>query len=462
MSAHHKAELDTTELDTTELGKAKPAPRGRALCRALCLALLLLPALPAAPARAQLIDRYFPAGIPGYGAAPGVTVLSRDRQSYEPLGIRTGGFVIRPTLSTGLGATTNATGQPGGRGSALVQTSASLQASTDWGRHAIGGYLSLDDQRVLAATNQSATSWTAALGGTADIGRDRLVLGAAHLDLFQTARALDGLPIDRPGRYRVNNARASYTWQSSGRLAVTPALAVTDTRYDDVFVGGRRVVQRYRDRTALEGAVTTTWELAPQRRLVLDLRANSFNHAHREPGQPSRNATTFAALAGIDYAASAVWRVRALAGLQHRSFADPSLKPVTGPSAEASAIWTPSGLTTVTATLARRIEDAAELTAVSYTFTGLHLAIDHELHRNLLLAAYLDLQQAEYQQRPNQLSTGQLSSGHDQVAGFGLGATWLLNRRLRASATWDYTTRHRADGATVDEGIALLRLRFAL
>ncbi len=410
----------------------------------------LLLGLAAAPAQAQLIDRYFPPGVPGFGAAAGVTVLSRARQAYEPPGVRVGGVVVRPTLSTGLGFTSNAIGQRGGRGSALAQTSASLLAGTDWGRHAIGGYLSIDDQRLPSAANQSATAWTAALGGTAEIGQHRLVLGAAHLDLFQTARSLDGLPIDRPGRFRVNNARASFAWRS-GRLSVTPGLSLSDTRHDDVFVAGRRVVQRYRDRTAIEGNLTLRWELAPLRDLVLDLRAVGFDHARREPGQPSRDATTLALLAGIDYATDAVWRVRALAGLQRRAFADPTLAPVTGPMAEASLTWTPSGLTTVTATLSRRIEDAAELSTVSYTFTGARLAVDHELFRNLLLAGSLDLQQAEYQQR----------GGRDRLIGFGLGATWLIDRRLRASATWDYTTRHR-QGGTVEEGVALLRLRFAM
>jgi len=403
------------------------------------------------PVQAQLIDRYFPPGVIGYGAAPGVTVLSRDRLAYEPLGVRAGGVVVRPTLSTAFGYTSNALGQAGGRGSAVVQTSASLLAGTDWGRHAVGGFVSFDDQRYLATSGQSATAWTVSLGGTAEIGRDRLVLAASHLALFQTARALDGLPVDRPGRFRVNDARASYT-MTFGRLSVAPALTLSDTRYDDVFVGGQRVVQRYRDRIATDGNVTLRWELAPRRDVVLDLRATRFDHARREPGQPSRNATTVALLGGIDYATDAVWRVRALAGVQHRRFADASLQPVTGPMAEASVIWTPSGLTTVTGTVSRRIEDAAELTAVSYIFTGARVAVDHELYRSILLNAAVHVQQADYQQ----------GGGRDRYLGVGLGATWLIDRRLRASATWDWSTRRADGGRAVDEGIALLRLRFAM
>lgn len=413
----------------------------------LALALALLPA----PVRAQLIDRYFPQGVPGYGAEPGVTVQSRAREAYDPPGVRLGGIILRPTLSTALGTTSNATGQPAGRPSALAQTSGSLLAGTNWGRHAIGGYLGIDDQRVVSASAQSGTAWTAALGGTMEIGRDQLALGAAHLDLFQSARALNSLALDRPGRFRVNNARAAYTWRS-GRLSIAPGLSLTDTSYDDVFIGGRRVVQRYRDRLATEGNVTTRWQLAPLRDLVLDLRAVGFTFARREPGQPSRNATAVALLAGIDYATDAVWRVRALAGVQHRSFADPSLRAITGPMAEASLIWSPSGLTTVTATLSRRIEDAAELSALTYAFTGGRLVVDHELQRNLLLAASIDLQRADTQQR----------GGHETLLGLGLGATWLMNRQLRTTASWDWTTRRRSDGIAVQEGIALLRLRVAM
>jgi hypothetical protein len=419
--------------------------------RAHAAGLALLLALPAPAARAQLIDRYFPPGVPGYGAAAGVTVQSRAREAYDPAGIRLGGVVVRPTLSTALGTTTNATGQPGGRASAIAQTSGSLLAGTDWGRHAIGGFVSFDDQRVLAAARQSATAWTAALGGTMEIGRDQLTLGIAHLDLFQTSRALNGLAIDRPGRFRVNNARATYTWRS-GRLSLAPGLSLGDTRYDDVFVAGRRVAQRFRDRTTTEGGLTARWQLAPLRDLVVDLRAVGFSHARREPGQPSRDATAIALLAGIDYATDAVWRVRALAGVQHRAFADPTLRAITGPMAEASVIWSPSGLTTVTATLSRRIEDAAELSALTYAFTGGRVVVDHELQRNLLLAASLDLQRADPQQR----------GGHETLLSLGLGATWLIDRRLRATASWDWTTRRRSDGAAVQEGLALLRLRVAM
>jgi hypothetical protein len=405
----------------------------------------------APPARAQLAERLFAPGVPGFGAEPGVTVATRARPAHDPSGIRLGGVVVRPSLTTGLGLTSNVSGQPGGRASLVAQTSAGVLAGTAWGRHALGAFLGFDDQRFAADARQSATGYTAALGGTLAVGRDELTLGLAHQTTFQTSRALAGLSIDRPGRVSVETARAGYVWRQ-GRMSVAPALAVSDTRFDDVFVAGQRVVQRFRDRTAIEGGTTLRWELAPRRDLVLDLRAVGFDHHRRAPGQPSRDATTLAALAGIDYAADAVWRVRALAGVQRRDFADRALKPAQGPMAELSAIWQPSGMTTLAATASRRIEDAAELAAVSYSFTGLRLSVDHELRRDLLLSAYGQAQHAQYQQ----------GGGQERLFGLGIGATWLVGRRVRVLGNWDWATRRRADGAVVEEGLALLRLRFAL
>jgi hypothetical protein len=413
---------------------------------ALALALIL----PGA-ARGQLLDRYFPPGVIGYGAAPGVTVRSRAREAHEPLGVRAGAVMVRPELTLGAGYTTNASARAGGTGSALLNAQGSILAATGWGRHGMSAFASFDSLAYPSAPSQTATSWTAALGGTVEIGRDRLLLAAAHLDLYQTARTLDGLPLDRPGRYVINNARIAYT-HVRGRLSVTPGLAVSDVRYDEVFVQRQRVGQRYRNGTTYDGSMTLAWELAPLRNLVLDLRVVGFDDAGRQAGLPFRDSTTAALMGGIDYAADAVWRLRALVGVQHRVYMDPTLQAVAGPSTEVQVIWTPSGLTTVTGTLSRRIDDAAEPRIASYIYSGVRLAADHELYRNILLGAYLDLRRADYQQ----------GSGYENYVGYGLGATWLIDRRMRALATWDWSERRPSVGPSSSEGVALLRLRYAL
>jgi hypothetical protein len=67
---------------------------------------LCLPAF-AATAEAQLLTSLFPGGVPGYGTEQGVTVQSRARPAYDPLGIRIDTAMARPLLYESFGYDNN-------------------------------------------------------------------------------------------------------------------------------------------------------------------------------------------------------------------------------------------------------------------------------------------------------------------------------------------------------------------
>ena len=74
------------------------------------------------------------------------------------------------------------------------------------------------------------------------------------------------------------------------------------------------------------------------------------------------------------------------------------------------------------------------------------------MKRHILLRAYVDVQRADYQQQ----------GGHDHYLNAGVGVSWLFNRNMRLSATYDYGTRRPTAGLPISESIALLKLRFAM
>ena len=93
-----------------------------------------------------------------------------------------------------------------------------------------------------------------------------------------------------------------------------------------------------------------------------------------------------AMMAGLGYDAGLL-RARLLVGYEYRKFQSRQYKALQAPVAEAALIWTPSGLTTLTGTLARRIQDASDETIAGYTETSAQLRVDHEYLRNVLLRA---------------------------------------------------------------------------
>lgn len=408
-------------------------------------------------AAAAWLDTLFPSGVPGYGAEPGVTVASRLRPETQPEGLHAGDFLLHPTLEQSIGYDSNVLGGPSPLGSWVVGTRPSLLASSDWSSDALGAYVAADDRRDLNASAQSRTDWTASLGGTVDIGRDRLTLAVAHIDSHQDRTDLDALPTDRPVPFQVDDFRAAYAW-SSGRWTVTPNLEASSWRYGTTSILGAPASQSYRDRNVLQGGTTVSYELAPQRTLVFVTRAIGQDYTHRSPGQNSLNSTGYQALGGFDYDDDAVWRYRLLLGAEHREFAAAAFPARTAAIAEGEIAWMPSGMTTVTATVTRSMEDAAQEGVAGFTYTTAKLTLDHELQRDLLLHASAGVQRADFLQGATQQTSYSL----------GAGATWLVNRHVQLSATYDYTDQRGSGTAGLPisgdytRSLALLTLRLGL
>ena len=80
-------------------------------------------------------------------------------------------------------------------------------------------------------------------------------------------------------------------------------------------------------------------------------------------GSRNANSNGGAILTGLDYPApGSNFRFRVLAGIQTRVYVSSAYSNLTAPIVEASVIWTPTRLTTLTLLARRDIEDAADET----------------------------------------------------------------------------------------------------
>ncbi len=128
---------------------------------------------------------------------------------------------------------------------------------------------------------------------------------------------------------------------------------------------------------------------------------------------------------------------------------------------QGTAIWTPTGLTTVTASALRTIADPTTEGSSGYTDSRLQIRVDHEYLRNILLDAEAGFENAAYFQGGGQ-------SGYN----VGGGITWLLNRDLRVSAHYQFTERSsgsllmtaqtQAVSRPYDQNLILIQLVFGL
>ncbi len=416
----------------------------------LWLAAIVIAYGPIGDAQAQQIDRYFSQGVDAYGTTPGVTVLSRLRPEYEPPGIRAGGFVINTNLAQGLGYDSNAIGQPQAKPSLMLQTEASVRARSDWGRNSLRFNAGMNSRQYPAQSQQSTLDWNAAAGGTYEIGRHQAGLDFSHIKSAQTPRDLGNPLLTAPVPYTVDSVQSSFT-ANFGRFAVVPSLDFGMWRFDDASQSQTPLTLSFQNRNVLTTNLVGRYQASSQRSLLVILRGVQTRYVATASGQPSRDSQGFDVLAGIEYGAGGVWRYRALAGYQTRQYAGSAFRPLSGPTLEANIIWQPTGLTSVTGSALHTIADASLTDSVSYTLSQIRLTIDHELRRNFLLQVRAEADSAVYPQ----------NAGSATLYIAGGSATWLVNRRVRIVASYDYT--HRQSGpSSYSENVTLLRVGFGL
>ena len=388
--------------------------------------LVLALGLCAPAAKAQLLSSFFPEGVPGYGAAPGVTVRSRLRPGYEPLGARLDALTIRPQVNFSFGYDDNIFGGAGRRGAWRASASPSVLAGIARAGVDIGLYASADDVRYLNAPAQNRTDGAVFLGGTLPVGRDKLTLGGGYLTRHQDRSELDALPSDRPVAFRVANLRAAYA-SEFGRLTATPSFELNRWRFGDTSVFGVPVTQTTRDRTTAQGAVTLRWSWMPGRDLLVMNRVLDTRYDRPAFGQASNNSTAWQTMIGMDYDANTLWRYRFAGGVEYRESASPSIPPTTTGILEAELTWLPTGLTTVRANATRGVEDAAQSGQSSFTYTSASLTLDHEYLRDVLLNASASLRHAAFNR----------TGGQQLGLALGAGVTWMIDRHIRMSLTYD-------------------------
>lgn len=383
------------------------------------------------PTRAQQFSQYLNTSIPGYAVEPGVTVTSRLRPEYAYPGIRFGDILIQPELAEGAGYDSNVSGTRSARGSSFLATQGSVTAASDWARNSIAGALTVDNERYFDLARQSYTDWTARLGGTYDVGAaDVMSLDYVHLNLNQTPSELDVPQLDQPIAVQSDDLRGSYKAVFS-KFSLQPGVEVAWYNYQNGTVFGVSYPQTYRNRMIVTPGVTASYEFAPQRTVMLVVSDAIAHYTEQQIGQPTRNFNDLSVLAGIDYNTGATIQFHALAGYETRHFTSSQFPAISAPVAELIAIWSPTGLTTVTATAAHYIEDSASETTVGLTSTAVKLAVDHEYLRNVLLNASAGFVADSYAQ----------SQGNQSYLTLGAGVTWLINEHLRLAGRYDFATR---------------------
>ncbi len=382
-----------------------------------------------------------PAIPQGFDRERNVSVLSRSRPSYTPLGIRQGGLIFYPRLETGGGATSNAYLTEQNRvEAAFVSVEPSLRMTSDWSRHSLELSASGAARNYIGESRRNERTWD--LGGAGEVELGRAVKISGELRASQGIENLFSGEVDTTvaalSRFRHNVAslRAEYR---SGRIRTFVVGDYATFRFNPVELSsGAFRDQSGRDRTV--GRVTAQFEYARTPSVSffgqIGYVDTSFD---RQPAVTRLDSASMRMLGGFNIDIAGRARGTFGVGYSVRDYRVGGFDTVRGLIAEGRIEFFPSDRLTISTGARRTTEETTQATTTPQPFWDNRLTIgaDYELLRNLILSADGEIAIQTFINRDQQNIAYRVSSD----------ARYLMSRRVTLNGSVGYSQR-RSSGAT--------------
>jgi hypothetical protein len=340
---------------------------------------------PLAPSAAAVADASIPRTL--------IRTPAADDKPFDPVGIEAGAFLLRPALEVSGGYDTNPGRTTAGGGASVFATVApELQVNSNWLRHELtaslrGSYLSYGADSQLDQPN-----FDGKVDGRIDV--------SSHTQINLESRLL--LSTDNPGSPNIQTglARLPIYTDVGGSLGLAQRFNRFDvllkgsfdrtTYQDSVFTDGASASNDDRNFDQPSAQLRANYELTPGIRPFVEFDLDRRLHDLTvDRSGFERDSDGFAGKLGSSFELSRILIGELALGYLDRTYKDPNLPDVRGPTLDGSLTWLATALTTVKFTAAT-IASETTLPGVSGEFTHeLGFEVDHDFRRWLSLALKL-------------------------------------------------------------------------
>jgi hypothetical protein len=333
------------------------------------------------PARAPYADAYRPPdALPRRPLVP-------VQDPYEPLGIRAGAFLLRPSIEVTRGYDTNPAHIPNGKPSGYTLFEPAVKVQSQWSRHEAGldlrgSYSEYDKDSSLNRPMIDAKGHT-----RIDVSHDTAINTEARYLLSTDYPGSPNLPVGfvKLPIFMSYGATAGLT-QRFNHLELTAKGSVDRTTYEDSkLVDGETSSNHDRDFNQYGGAVRASYEVFPGVKPFVEVGADTRQHdlqVDRDGFRRDSQSLTPKVGSTFDIARRLTGEISV--GYLMRRFEDPNLQALRGIVADASLIWNVTGLTTATLTASSRGEETVLAGVSGALRRDIGVQVDHALRRWLI------------------------------------------------------------------------------
>jgi hypothetical protein len=321
---------------------------------------VLPPALPADPVTTGSVG---PPYAPPYSPTAHAKPKPPGLDPYEPLGIRAGSFILRPSIDLSGGYDSNPGRDVRPAGSWFYVVAPELQAKSDWERHEFraklrGSYTEYTDEPSI-----NRPFFESVLDGRIDVTKQTRV---ELQNRFLYSADSPGTPNFQAGLAKLtpftNIGGTAGLFHSFNRLEIGAKASIDRTRYEDSqLTDGSTSSNKDRDFVAYGLELRGSYEATPGvkpfvsvtgDKRVHDLSTDNFGVQRDSQGLTPRVGTTFELSRQLTGEASV--------GYLHRTYEDPKLQNLSGVIADASLIWSATPLTKATFTARTSVYESTD------------------------------------------------------------------------------------------------------
>lgn len=362
-----------------------------------------------------------------------------DPEPFAPLGIRAGTVTLRPSISQGIRATTNADDSSDGKSAVLSETRLRMRATTDWSRHS--AFLDFDGtyDKTISGEDYSAPNIGLRGGFKLDLGERTTVTGEGGYRYRQEDASAPTAVIGASNRPAVQELDATLGVRHEfGRFFGEVKGKVDHTTYGKAeFPDGTTISQKDRDNTFASIALRGGFEMSPAIKPFAEVEIGKLMYDQTEDSNGYRRSGLRTALrGGIEADFGEKLSGELALGYLRQGIDDNRLSDVDGVSVDGAIKWSPQRGTDVNLGLLTRVEGATAPNDSGSIFYEGRLGIKRQIRSNLSVNAELT----------TSLRDNKDGSGLDKGFGAEVGATYWFNRFLGL----DVSARHRITRSEVD------------
>ena len=371
------------------------------------------------------------------------TVTGRQRPELDPLGMRTAGFSLFPSVDLTARADDNIFAKDSQEQDDVISIiEPEISIRSNWNVHALNVRLGSSIGRYADNSDENYEDYNIGVNGEIDIlhaTRLRLAAGYAqgHVDR-NSPNDIDGI---EPTILDIATVSAVFE-HTINRITAHLGATVERRDYDDVDGATGRINNDDQDRDEASADVRLSYELYPYNEAFIRFAVDKTDYDQRlDDNGVNRSAEDYRIEIGSDFRLSGIIIGDFFIGRLYREFDGASLEAIEAFTAGGELAWIATGLTTVNLSLLREIQETVVGTSSGILVTEAELAVDHELLRNVLLAANAVFRKDDFKS----------SSREDDYHKYGLGVTYMMNRNLYLSLNYDFVDRDSSSAGGVDD-----------